>query len=477
MQNKCKIYTLDLTAPGAVPVRLTSALDATNEDRPAWSPDGTRIAFEQESGATNSEVIVRELATGIETNLTGPDPLPNLKPAWSPDSQFIYYSSGNPLSAMADSADIFRKPAGSPGATPTAVVAISGISEWQPSISPDGTKMCFTLQAAATTTADVVVVSITGTLPVAPSFPADILSDTGAGVGDYNCTWSPDGTKVAYVTGTFSSGALVQENYPDDDTSFRVLTDAAGVFDGNPDWAPDAPPTCPNITVNVPFNTATAIPLNCTDQGPAYERTNVTENIRDNPTNGVLDPIGQGDPSTVLYTPKVNFSGSDSFTYRGIDARQFGAFATVTLNVLTRQQSDTVKPDISALRVRPKKLKRGNALPELGATSGRRITFTLSEDATVGLKFERRTTGRRVGGKCRKATAASRVRKRCTRYVSAGRFSVKAKRGANGVRFQGRLSAAKRLALGSYRVSATAKDAAGNPQAQTRRTTFRLVRR
>lgn len=126
--------------------------------------------------------------------------------------------------------------------------------------------------------------------------------------------------------------------------------------------------------------------------------------------------------------------------------------------------------------MRPTKLKRGNALPKLGVNSGRRITFTSSEDATVTLKFEKRTTGRRVGGKCRKTTASNRGRTKCTRYVNSGSRNVDAKKGNNSLRFQGRLRASKRLALGRYRLSATAKDAAGNPQAQTRRKTFRLVK-
>jgi len=145
----------------------------------------------------------------------------------------------------------------------------------------------------------------------------------------------------------------------------------------------------------------------------------------------------------------------------------------VTVNVLP----DTTKPNITALRVRPTKLKRGNALPKLGVKSGRRITFTLSEDAAVTFTFEKRTTGRRVGGKCRRTTAANRRRTRCTRYVASGTLKRNFKTGANSLRFQGRLSSSKRLALARYRLRATAKDAAGNPQSQRRTAIFRLVKR
>ncbi|MDX6690134.1 MAG: hypothetical protein QOG15_1591, partial [Solirubrobacteraceae bacterium] len=235
-------------------------------------------------------------------------------------------------------------------------------------------------------------------------------------------------------------------------------------------------PTCPNTTVSVPFDTPTQIPLDCTDRGPAYEQTEVLESIRDNPAKGTVGDVTQGTPATVTYTPNPGFTGPDTFTYIGRDARSFGQFGTVTVNVQPKPL-DTTKPDITLLRVRPKKLKRGKASMKLGVTTGRRITFALSEAAAVTLKFEKRTTGRRVGSTCRKTTAANRGKKKCTRYVNAGsrKFSA-AKQGANSIRFQGRLSSTKRLALGKYRLTARAKDAAGNSEKVKRRTTFRLVR-
>ena len=83
-------------------------------------------------------------------------------------------------------------------------VSYSCISEFQPSISPDGTKVCYTQSNAGFyNTADVLVAPITS-----PTSGAIILSKDLA-VGDYNCTFSPDGSLVAYVTGTFSTGELV----------------------------------------------------------------------------------------------------------------------------------------------------------------------------------------------------------------------------------------------------------------------------
>jgi len=69
------------------------------------------------------------------------------------------------------------------------------------------------------------------------------------------------------------------------------------------------------------------------------------------------------------------------------------------------------------------------------------------------------------------------TRPKCTRYVASGTLKRNFKKGANSLRFQGRLSSSKRLALDRYRLRATAKDAAGNPQSQRRTAIFRLVKR
>jgi len=238
---------------------------------------------------------VRNLGTGVDTNLTDTADLRNnQKPAWSPDSQFIYYSFGDPNSTLADAADILRKPANGTGATPaTPIVAITGSGEWQPSISPDGTRMCFTFQAGGTATAEVWTANLTGSLPAMPG-PDDMIATTPA-VAEYNCTWSPDGTKIAYVEGAFGAGELVQQSFPKDVSSRRELA-LSPMFDGDPDWAPDAPPTCPPVTVNVPFNTATSIPLTCSDQGPAYEQTDVRGEHPRQPGAGHPHPAPAGQP-------------------------------------------------------------------------------------------------------------------------------------------------------------------------------------
>lgn len=438
-------------------VNLRNDIDKVSDDRPAWSPDGTRIAFESEvvNDSNQRDILIYTLATGTVENLTNTGQTIEGKPAWSPDSSTIYYHKGNPSGV--NTLGIYRRSAS--GGSEQVVLDDPGISEFQPSISPDGASMCFTLGSGFNSTAEVFTVQLANL-----AGPLN-FSDNPAG-GDYNCTFSPDGTKVAYVSGIFTQGGLVMENFPDDEMSLVGLTDDPNNFDGNPDWAPDAKPVCVDRTLNVRISTPISVPLDCEDQGPAYERTNVLESISEPPTNGTLGQIQQGSPSRVTYTPNAGFTGSDTFRYIGRDGRSFADRRyTITLNVSRDPDPqppapdpapagagrDRVPPVISGLRVSPSRWRLNSSL-----------RFQLLERARVRLSFYRALPGRRVGRRCVRETGSNRGRRRCTRFVFRGGRSVSSRVGRNSVRITRRVSRRIRLSPGRHRVTVRATDAAGN---------------
>jgi Tol biopolymer transport system component len=243
--TKCDIYVLDLTAPFPIAENITNTA-SVNEDRPAWSPDGTRIAYESEvtNGSGQVDILVDPVGAGATLNLTSSAAIEG-KPAWTPDSAEIYYHTGDPT--VANSINIVKEPAG--GGTVTNIATSPGENEFQPSISPDGKQMCFTRGTGAgfNATADVIVALANG------GGQMDLSDD--AVEGNYNCTWSPDGVFVAYVTGIFSTGNLFMER-ADDTSPFPIeLESSTGTFDGNPDWAPDGRPKCEGVTVNTAAST------------------------------------------------------------------------------------------------------------------------------------------------------------------------------------------------------------------------------
>lgn len=326
------IFILDLTTPGATPVNITNSPLVT-DDRPAWSLDGTKIAWESEvtDGSGQRDVLYKDAPfTGLATNFTNTTTAGQFegRPAWSPSSAVLYYEKNDPGT---QDADIVRKPLAA--GVETLAVANSSIDEYQPSISPDGTKVCFTLSNNTFNgTADVLVAPLTSPPSGGTVVSFDIVTD------DYNCTWSPDGQFIAYVNGTTINGELVMVRSDDSSLSPISLAQDPGAnnFDGNPDWAPDGRPDCPDSTVSTPVNTPVTISMDCVDTGPAYERTPVRESVANggDPTNGTAGQVTLGDPSTVVYTPNAGFTGTDSLQFIGFDDLGFGTDrGTVTINV------------------------------------------------------------------------------------------------------------------------------------------------
>lgn len=87
------------------------------------------------------------------------------------------------------------------------------------------------------------------------------------------------------------------------------------------------------------------------------------------------------------------------------------------------------------------------------------LRLTVSEGSGLTVRIERATKGKKSGSKCVKATRKNRKAKGCTRWVSAGSLKAIAPSG------QAKLKLAAKLAKGSYRVTITAKDGAGNAAA------------
>jgi len=140
--------------------------------------------------------------------------------------------------------------------------------------------------------------------------------------------------------------------------------------------------------------------------------------------------------------------------------------------------SDKTAPKITALRISRKTFRLGRALPHLSARVppvGTTLSFTVSEASKTTFKFERVTTGRRVGKRCLAPTKRRAKRRRCTRYVPARPSLVYTTApGPHKLRFAGRLTRRTKLKPGKYRLSVTSKDSAGNTsRASTIR--FRLV--
>jgi Tol biopolymer transport system component len=88
-----QLYLLDATALDDPQTNIDN-LQPLVEDAyfPAWSPDGTQIAYVTDTGL-GDEIIIMDLTTGETHNLTRNRYISDTHPEWSPDGETIYFAS------------------------------------------------------------------------------------------------------------------------------------------------------------------------------------------------------------------------------------------------------------------------------------------------------------------------------------------------------------------------------------------------
>jgi Tol biopolymer transport system component len=161
---------------GGPPRRIT---DRPQPDyQPDWSPDGQWIVFASDTTDGPADLWVVPAAGGDARQLTF-DEHGNTEPAWSPDGKWIAVWT-NRDNNTAIGVIPFA------GGEPIDV----GVSGNRPRWAPDSRRICY---QGFTESGDLLMVSVDGGDPVHLAANAEIGESGGA-------TWSPDGSKAAYVS-------------------------------------------------------------------------------------------------------------------------------------------------------------------------------------------------------------------------------------------------------------------------------------
>jgi Tol biopolymer transport system component len=223
------------------------------EDRyPAWSPDGTKIAYNS-YGDTGWEIFTMNADGSDQTQLTKDDENPrdigpngnltrfrdNYLPAWSPDGKKI----ADEVSSQPGGSGIYTM--NSDGSNPTLVIAEGGQPDW----SPDGTKLVYRSNLAGKAVQNIYIADADGSNPV------KLTANTDGAVYLQFPVWSPDGTKIAFSS-NLDEKEEAEELYviDADGRNLRRLTHTPDV-DRSPDWQPLPRPSVPkssSVTVHPP---------------------------------------------------------------------------------------------------------------------------------------------------------------------------------------------------------------------------------
>jgi Tol biopolymer transport system component len=190
---------------GQTPINLTPD-SSDDDDQPAFSPDGERIAFRSSRDGGGIFVMGR---TGEAVRRLTRD---GFKPAWSPDGKEIAFTTEN--------ADL--DPQNTLGLSALRVVNVTSGSQRQvgnvdavlPSWSPHGQRIAYTTRGAiaGSTRLDVWTVDPAGKNPIA------VTTD---GAPNWNPVWAPDGSQLYFVSGR--GGPINLWRVPIDEPSGKTL--------------------------------------------------------------------------------------------------------------------------------------------------------------------------------------------------------------------------------------------------------------
>jgi len=200
-----------MNADGTGTRRLTST--PADEGHPTWSPDGERIAF---SRGTSGDLYVMN-ADGSRVKPLASGPANETQPAWSPDGRSIAFVSRMPGTQVRE-LWVMR----ADGSEPRRLTRLEAATA-SPAWSPDGTRIAFSTNSDGGQF-DIYFVVVAGKrLQQVTTTPDD----------SFEPAWSPDGTTIAFA----EDGSIFSVGSEGDPT----MLSASSGNDSSPAWNPSPP--------------------------------------------------------------------------------------------------------------------------------------------------------------------------------------------------------------------------------------------
>lgn len=195
-----------------------------NDTRPAWSPDGAKIAFQSDRHGNFDLFMANADGSGlvrVTTSLTD-----DVEPSWSPDGKHIAFASNRHRDTYTGRSRYQIYVTDIHGTAPRQLMVSEG-SDFFPVWSPDGERIAFLSDRDGQIEVFVANADGSGVRPVSVGLPG---ADRG------NPTWSPDGRTLAF-------DAQIEDKYEIlavqvDGSGFQVITEGLVGDHWYPAWSP-----------------------------------------------------------------------------------------------------------------------------------------------------------------------------------------------------------------------------------------------